>query len=229
MTKPDISLFFPAYNEEGNIERVVLEAKSILEELARNFEIIIVNDGSNDDTGKIADALAAQDPRIKVCHHPLNRGYGAALKTGYTAARLEYIFFVDSDGQFDLSEMHKFMPFIADFDIVTGYRIRRQDNFVRILNARGWNIINKILFGINVKDINCAFKCIKRSVFDLFTLTTDGAMINAELYAKARIHELTIKEIGVSHYSRTIGTQTGAHLSVIIKAFRELWLIKKHL
>lgn len=222
-------MFFPAYNEAANIAKVVHKARTALDQVASDYELIIVNDGSTDATGQIADELARQDEHIRVCHHERNKGYGAALKTGYNAARYEFIFFLDGDDQFDSAEIINFLPYIHEYDIVTGYRLVRQDSFFRNLNARGWNLINFVLFGTRVKDINCAFKCINRRVFELFSLTSDGAMINAELYAQARRHGLKIKEVGVSHYPRTAGVQTGAKLSVILRAFKELFTLRKQL
>lgn len=227
MNKPLISFCFPAYNEEDNIVRVVEKAKAELEVFASKFEIIIVNDGSHDATGTIIDKMAAEDSRILAFHHSQNRGYGAALKTAFSKATNEYIFYMDSDDQFDIKEIAHFIPFLNDYDIVTGYRIIRNDSIIRNFNANGWRMVNKILFGISVRDINCAFKCIHKSVFDKISLTSDGAMINAELYAKARQLGLTIKEVGVSHYPRTAGQQTGANLKVIIRAFRELFVLKR--
>lgn len=227
MVKLEISLFFPAYNEEENIEQVVLNALTVLKNISSDFEIIVVDDGSIDKTGKIADDLSEKYPEILVIHHSENKGYGAALRSGYSSASKEFIFFTDSDGQFDINDINKFLPYIKDFDIVTGYRIKRRDPLIRTLNAAGWNLINRILFGFKVKDINCAFKCVNRKVFNLFTLTTDGAMINAELYAKAKLHNIKIKEVGVTHYPRQAGTQTGANLTVIIKAFKELYRIRQ--
>jgi len=221
-------LVFPAFNEEENIARVVQKAVTVLEKVTSIYEIIIIDDGSDDRTPQIIDDLALQST-IRVFHHPQNIGYGAALRTGFTNARHEFIFFIDSDDQFDISEISTFLPYIHEYEIVTGFRLVRQDPFLRNLNARGWNIVNRLLFGTRVKDINCAFKCIHRSVFDRFTLTSDGAMINAELYAQARKHKLTIKEVGVSHFPRQAGKQTGANLRVILKAFRELIALRKKL
>lgn len=224
-----ISIFFPAFNEEENIESVVLQSLEVLSGITSNFEVIVVNDGSVDQTRQISEKLAEQYEQIKVVNHTVNRGYGAALRTGFAAATMEYIFFVDGDRQFDLSELSLFLPWIEDFDIVTGFRIKRKDPFIRSVNAFGWKVLNRILLGINVRDINCAFKCFKKSVFEVITLTTDGAMINAEIYAQALRHSLTIKEIGVHHYPRQAGTQTGANLKVITNAFRELIRIKNSL
>jgi glycosyltransferase involved in cell wall biosynthesis len=227
--KPQISLFLPAFNEEGNIARMVDSGVKALSELCDVFEVIIVNDGSHDATGRIADELAGKNDRIRVVHHNINRGYGAALRSGYAAARFDYVFFTDSDGQFEVGELKEFIPYIAEYPIVTGYRIERRDPFIRTLNARGWNLINRLLFGIRVKDINCAFKCVQKGVFEKIHLTTDGAMINAELYAKALAHGLKIKEIGVNHYPRRVGKQTGANIWVIARAFIELLRIKRSL
>ena len=160
-----LSVFFPCYNEQDNIERVVKSALDVLTALKIDFEIIIVDDGSKDKTGEIADPLAAEDKHIKVVHHSINRGYGAALQSGFKAASKEYVFYTDGDGQFDIKELPLLFKYMADYDIVTGYRIKRQDNLIRKINAFCWTTLVNLLFGMKIKDMDCAFKLYKRRIF----------------------------------------------------------------
>lgn len=218
-----ISLVFPAFNEELNIEKAVSETLNILPQYAETFEVIIVNDGSADSTGQIINKLAEADARIIPVHHPQNRGYGAAVGSGFKKASMDYVFFTDSDLQFDLNEIQDLVKWIGDYDIVVGYRANRADPLHRKLNAWAWNQLVRLVLGIQVRDIDCAFKLFKRKVFDTITLNSLGAMVNTELLAMAGKHGFTIKEVPVSHYPRKQGQQTGAKLHVILKAFVELF------
>jgi glycosyltransferase involved in cell wall biosynthesis len=218
-----ISLIFPAYNEEKNIEAAIAKGREALGKYAEKIEIIVVDDGSSDQTGDIIDRLGSGSTDIVPVHHPKNRGYGAALCTGFYRASGDYVFFSDSDLQFDLDEVGKLVEWIGQFDIVTGYRVKRADPWNRKLNAWAWNRLVRLLLGVKVRDIDCAFKLFRRQIFDIIKLDSAGAMVNTELLALAGIHGLTIKEVPVSHYSRTQGQQTGANLKVILKAFRELF------
>jgi glycosyltransferase involved in cell wall biosynthesis len=154
----ELSLFYPMYNEEQNIEEAVRRALTTLPRYADRFEVILVNDGSKDDTGRIADSLAQADERVRAVHHPRNLGYGAALRSGIDAARYEWIFYTDGDNQFDLDELRLLLPLRADADIVTGYRIARSDPWNRKLNAWAFNLLVRILFGLRFRDVDCAFK-----------------------------------------------------------------------
>ena len=147
---PSISAFFPAYNEEHNVAGMVERLRAVLPRVADEYEIIIVDDGSADRTGAIADELAAQDPHVRVVHHPANRGYGGALKSGFAASRNEYVFFTDGDGQFDVEEIERLLPFVPDYDIVVGYRMERAEGGLRQLNASAWNRLVRLLFRVPV-------------------------------------------------------------------------------
>lgn len=224
-----LSLVFPAYNEELNVERAVVEARRVLEKVAERYEIIVVNDGSADDTGSIIDRLAKEDGQVVPVHHPKNRGYGAAVCSGFAQARFDYVFFTDSDLQFNLDEIERLIEWIDRFDIVTGYRAKRADPLHRRLNAWAWGTLVRFLFGIKVRDIDCAFKLFHRRVFDIITPTSGGAMVNTEILALATKYGFTIKEVPVSHLPRAQGEQTGANLRVILKAFRELFSMYRRL
>ena len=218
-----LSIVFPAYNEEENIEKVIKDALSVFPNYAKEIEIIAVNDGSQDRTGEIIDELSNKYPEVKPIHHKENRGYGAALKSGFYNAKGEYVFFTDSDNQFDLNDFKLLFPFIKDYDLVIGYRIKRQDPFYRIVNAKLYNLLIRLTFGLKVKDINCAFKVMRREIFDRIKLESDGALINAELLIKCLNEGFRIKEVGVRHFPCVHGKQTGAKPSVIFKMFFELF------
>src|ERR1043166_3950547 len=173
-----LSVIFPAFNEENNIRNTVESARRILPKLAKTWEIILVNDGSKDATTPICDELAAQYPEVHAIHHMENRGYGAALKSGILAAKHDLIFFTDSDGQFDLQELKELIVWSSYCDIVTGYRAKRQDPPHRLINALGWKILVRLVLGVRVRDIDCAFKLFKREVFDRVQIRSVGAMVN---------------------------------------------------
>ena len=218
-----ISAFFPAYNEEGNVERMVDALKAVLPHFADDFEIIVVNDGSNDRTGEIADRLMKEDPKVRAVHHERNQGYGAAIRSGINACKKEYLFFTDGDGQFDISQLSLLIPLISEYDGVIGFRLNRQDPWIRKLNAWAWNRLVTMMFDLKVKDIDCAFKLFHRKVFEQIQLESSGAMISTEMLVKIARGGYRIHEVGVLHSPRLAGRQTGANLRVILRAFKELF------
>ena len=224
-----ISVFFPCYNEQGNVTGVVEQTLAVLEKLNADFEVIIVDDGSSDDTGKIADELAGGNDRVRVVHHRTNLGYGAALQSGFKAATKELVFYTDGDGQFDIKEMPGLLDLMEQCDIVSCYRLNRQDNLVRRINAWCWTKLVCLLFGMKIRDIDCAFKLYKREIFDTFKLVSTGALIDAEILARAVRKGYRVVQQGVHHYPRTAGAQTGANLRVILRAFKELFRLWKQI
>ena len=223
VARESISLIFPAYNEEGNIAKTVEQATHTLKHLFRDWEIIIVNDGSHDRTAEIIDGIARQDERVIPVHHKGNRGYGAALRSGIQRAGNELIFFSDSDLQFHLNELVLLLSWIEQYDIVIGYRAKRNDPFYRKLNALGWKTLVRLLLGLKVKDIDCAFKLFSRDVFRGLRIDAVGAMVNTDILVQAERMGFKIKEIPVTHFPRLNGKQTGANIKVVLKAFKELF------
>jgi len=217
-----ISVFFPCYNEQENVGRTVQKALDVLEKLDADFEVIIVDDGSADDTGPIADEIARRNSRVKVVHHRRNLGYGAALQSGFKAATKELVFFTDGDGQFDISEMPPLLELMEHYDIVSCYRLDRRDPIIRKINGWCWTRLVCLVFGMKIRDIDCAFKLYKREIFDKIELSSTGALINAEILARAVRKGYRVTQKGVHHYPRTHGAQTGANLQVILRAFKEL-------
>ncbi len=218
-----LSVFFPAYNEEKNIESTVLKAKNVLEKLAGEWEITVVNDGSSDKTGEIAVKLAEKDKRVKVITQT-NTGYGGALKTGFKSARYPWVAFADSDGQFDFSELSKFIEHKDHADLILGYRINRADSFLRRVFTFGWSTLARILLGLDVKDYSCGFKLIKKEVFDsVQPLVGEEKVTQIEMLVKAKRKGYKFVEVGVHHYPREFGKQTGANLKVVFRSIGDLF------
>jgi glycosyltransferase involved in cell wall biosynthesis len=213
-----LSVFFPCYNEEKNVEESVRKTKAVMSEIADDYEIILVNDGSRDKTLEVANRLAQEDPHVKVVNHEINRGYGGAVKSGFQAAAKEWVFFSDGDLQFDMNELKSFVPFTDQYDAVIGYRIKRAEGFGRARNAYLFKLFVTALFQLGVRDIDCAFKLIRTSQVKKFTLISDGAVISTELLFRLKRNGVKFKELPVHHYLRQHGTQTGAKLKVILKA-----------
>lgn len=220
-----ISIFFPTYNEEDSISRAVREAEAVLKNITDTYEVIIVDDGSTDSTPSIAERLAVENAKVRVVRHYRNQGYGAALWSGLQASRYEYVFFTDADLQFDLSELTKLTDFVPEYEVVLGYRAPRRDPFMRLLNAWGWNKLNRLLFGLKVRDIDCAFKLFKRTTVASLPLKARGAMISAEMLIRLSRKGVVWKEVPVTHVPRQAGVATGAKPSVIIRAFKELFFM----
>jgi len=220
---PELSVFFPAHNEEANVRATTESILQVLPEVAERYELLIVDDGSTDATPRLADELSGLRPNVRVIHHATNRGYGGAVRTGLYNCRFDLISYIDGDGQFDFGEIRGFLPYIDQYDLVIGYRAQRQDSVRRSLNARAWGMLMRILFGLKVRDVDCAFKLIRRRDLQALTrLRSDGAMISAELLIRSRNAGLRMKELPVNHYPRRAGAQTGASPRVILKAFRDL-------
>lgn len=219
-----LSVILPAYNEEELISSTITDIMSVLSSWMQDFEVIVVNDGSKDKTGEIVADLTSRDPRIHLINHPVNKGYGAALVTGFESVGKEFAFFMDSDGQFDIRDLACFFPLTQEYDAVVGYRIDRQDTWMRKLNAWGWKKLVGFIFGVHVRDIDCAFKLFRAEFFRTNHLETRGAMINTEILYKLARAGYTSAEVGVQHLPRRAGKATGARLSVILRALHEMFI-----
>jgi len=217
-----ISVFFPCHNEEANVENTTLAALHAVQRISDDFEVIIVNDGSRDRTAEIADRLARAHPRVRAVHNHTNLGYGGALQRGFREASKEWVFYTDGDGQFDFEEIEKLLPLLDRYDIISAYRTNRRDSFIRKLNAFAWTTLVNVVFGLWLRDIDCAFKIYPRVLFDTITMKSMGALIDVEVLARAKRLGYTIGQVGVTHYPRTAGEQSGANLRVILRAFKEL-------
>jgi glycosyltransferase involved in cell wall biosynthesis len=218
----DLTVVLPAHNEAATVADVVQEVHHTLAEWDVRSEIIVVDDGSTDGTGEIARALLPSVPSLRVLQHAPNRGYGGALKAGFAVARGEWIAFYPTDGQFVFREIGLLLARVDEADIVTGYRVARRDNALRRLNALGWNLLVRGLFGYLCRDIDCGFKLFWRGILDQLELVSDGAVMDTELLAGAAARRFKIAEVPVTHRPRQAGRATGARPRVILRAFRDL-------
>lgn len=228
---PSISVCMPAYNEEQNLPGMIADVVSVMRARGGDFEIVVTNDGSKDRTGAVLQELAQTYPELRPVDHPVNRGYGAAVFTAITNARKDLVLFTDSDRQFKLEEVDRLLPYIAEADMVVGYRAPRRDPPVRVLFGKGWSALVTVLFGYTARDIDCAFKLFRREVIEKVgpQIQSRGATFSAEFLVRTKRAGFRIKEVPVSHLPRTAGNPTGAKLHVILRAFRELWQFRREL
>jgi glycosyltransferase involved in cell wall biosynthesis len=230
LTTRGLAVVLPAYNEETVIAHSVARCVDVLSTLAPDYEIIIVDDGSRDRTGQVSDELAAANSRVRVIHNKPNRGYGGALIAGFQAVTKSLTFFMDSDGQFDIADIAQLLIYREQgYRAVLGYRERRRDSFVRLLNAKGWNVLVSLLLGLHIRDIDCAFKLYDTALVRVFDVTSEGAMINTEMLTKLTKLGVPYVQTPVHHYPRVHGKATGANLRVIANAFRELFRLRRKL
>jgi glycosyltransferase involved in cell wall biosynthesis len=227
MIRGTLSLVLPAHNEEENIYHVVAQALRTLPRFADAFEIIVVNDGSTDSTGSRVRQISGNEPRVRLVEHPKNFGYGAALRSGFAASTGDWVMIMDSDRQFDIGDLVYLAPLTSHYDLVAGYRIQRSDPFHRTLFGKTFRLAMRVLFGIQLKDIDCAFKLIRGEILRTLALESNGAMISTELMARwARVGG-TWTQVGVHHYPRAAGQQSGGSFRVILRAMRDvprLWV-----
>lgn len=228
-----LSLFFPAYNEEANAKETILKAIKVLEKNVKNWEILVINDGSKDRTKEIVEAIQKGDKRVRLINHGVNRGYGAAFKSGLYNAKYDWITFTDIDGQFDFSEITNFFEKQRETnaDLVIGYYKKRQVSKFKIVTSRMWELVVFLLFGLHVKDIDCGFKLISKKVVDRIPKLESerGAFISSEFLIKSRKAGFKIVEIPVTHYPRVAGKGTGRDLMVIVKSFVDLFRLWRKL
>ena len=219
-----LSVILPAYNEEQVIASTVSDVLDVLSAWHMDAEVLVVDDGSTDRTGAIVAELVETHLQVYLITHTTNQGYGAALASGFAAATKDLTLFMDADGQFDMRDLQRFFPFIDEYDAVIGYRLNRQDSWMRKLNAWGWKRLTGWVLGIHARDIDCAFKLLHTNFLHQHPLETRGAMINAELLYKLKRGGYTYREVDVHHLPRRGGRATGANPRVIARAFRELFI-----
>lgn len=217
-----LSLCLPAFNEAENIAEVVESACAILPEFVREYEVVVVDDGSTDATAAIVKELAGDHPEVRLLSHPSNRGYGAAVGTGLKHARGELVAFLDADGQFSLLDLPAFLTQIAEYDAVIGYRYRRADPLRRLLMGWAWNRLLRWLVGVKVRDIDCAFKVFRRDLLDRLRLTATSPGINAEILVQCARLGARVAQVPVRHFPRYHGVPAGAGWRMILRCIREL-------
>ena len=230
MTNLSVSVVLPAHNEAENIRTTVEDCVAYLKNLDSDYEIIVVNDGSTDDTQNIVEELASTNSKVVLVNHPVNTGYGSALRSGFEKASCEYIFFMDSDGQFDINDLDRLLPLVSAKDVVIGYREDRADSFIRSLNAWLYGLYIYLTFGLKVRDIDCAFKVFPKKAYqDIRPIKSGGALYSVEFLIKLKRDGLTLKEVPVRHFPRRFGTQSGANIKVILRMFKESWKLRNEL
>ena len=205
---PSLSIFFPAYNDSGTIGSLVIRALQVAETLTPDYEVIVVNDGSRDDTGEILDELARLYPaHFRPVHHPVNRGYGGALRTGFASATKDLVFYTDGDAQYDPGEVTELWNALRDdVDWVNGWKISRSDPLHRIVIGRVYHHTVKLLFGLTVRDTDCDFRLMRRRIFDTVRLEKNSGVICLEMMKKFKDAGFRVAEVPVHHYHRTHGT-----------------------
>ena len=225
-----ISIILPALNEEGNIEAAVNDIQSYFNSREEKYEIIVINDGSTDSTGEIAERLAKKNGSVRAIHHSINKGYGSALKEGFKSSKYKYVFFTDSDRQFDIKGLDILLPLIKTdaVEIIIGYRLKRKDPFLRRFLSWGYNSLVGCLFDLNVKDIDCAFKVFRKDIFSNIKIESKNFFVNTEILAKARHFGFNVLEVGVPHFPRTAG-KTTVSFKHIPMTLIELYRISKEI
>jgi len=219
---PGLSVVLPCFNEEANVTQAVSQALDAAAQVSPRYEVIVVDDGSNDKTVQLAAGRAAGDRHVRLVVHPSNRGYGTALRSGIDAARMPWVLLTDADLQFDLRQVEDFLPFAGPFDLIVGRRMTRQDPLARRASAAAWNWLMRRMFALPVRDVDCAFKLVRRDQLDQVELVASGAMISTELIVKSIQRGARLKEVGVRHRPRAAGAQSGASPRVVWRAFLEL-------
>jgi glycosyltransferase involved in cell wall biosynthesis len=225
---PGISVFFPAYNDEGSIARLVREAFAILPQFTDDYEVIVVNDGSSDGTAAVLDKLARSMPRLRVVHHPRNCGYGGALRSGFEHAAKDLVFYTDGDGQYDVREMARLVPLMTEaVDVVNGYKIKRSDNRRRIVLGAIYKFLARRMFSLPIRDVDCDFRLMRRAAIQSIALFSSSGVICTEMIYKLHRAGFRFAETPVHHYPRPHGQSQFFTLRRVARTaydFFELWL-----
>jgi glycosyltransferase involved in cell wall biosynthesis len=229
-----VALFMPAWNEASNLPKVVADANTHLAKHYAAHTVIVIDDGSTDETPEVVRALRSRRPSVRGLRHPQNRGYGAALRTGFHAGLLtghDWIAFCDADGQFNPADVDDLIAAALDTgaDLAVGYRIRRADSLHRRLMGRGWHLVSRAVLGVRARDVDCGFKAIRREALAVLEpeLVGDFATISPELLARARRHSMRIAEVGVAHAPRTSGAASGSSVRVVFGSFVSLIVLRR--
>jgi len=223
-SKNGISVFFPAYNDGGTIASMVLSAVLVLQSLTDDYEVIVVNDGSSDYTREILDELERRYQAVRIVHHEKNRGYGGALRTGFSEASKEFIFYTDGDAQYDVRDLPALWREMDDgVDMVQGYKMGRSDPLHRVIIGRVYHWMANLAFGLHLKDVDCDFRLMRRSIFDKVRLNSDSGVICVEMMKKIKDGGFQINEVPVHHYHRAYGQSQFFNFRRILRVGRDLF------
>ena len=227
--KPNISLFFPVYNDQNTVRIVANRALELLEEVADSYEVIIVDDGSPDSSGDIADQLANQFDEITAIHHAQNRGYGAAMKTGIAASQYEIICMIDGDNEYDVFDLKKMLKVRNYYMLVIAFRYRKLYSTKRIFISFVYNAVLRIVFKSPFRDISTGIRMINRAVFDDVELTSNSPFIGAELTLKSMLRGFPVGEVGIQTFPRDFGHGSATSFKNIIGTIKDIWRIRKEI
>ena len=222
MTKPEISFFCPAHNDEENLPKLIPVVHDFLSRISKKFEIIIVEDGSPDKTGEVAETLARQYQNIRVIHHLKNLGYGATLKDGFRNVRYAYVMYTDGDNQYDVREFEPYLNLLSQADVLSGYVTKKAVTSRRKVQSWVYNTLIKILFFVNLRDVNCAMKIYSRQVLNAIEIKSASAFIDAEMLIKAKRLGFVLAQFPVTHYKRSHGLASGSRFSVIVGTVKDM-------
>jgi len=222
MKKYDITFFFPVYNDERTVRTVAEKAETFLKDVAGEYQIIIIDDGSPDNSGKIADQLAKENDRIRVIHHEVNKGYGAALKTGFEASEHEIICFTDGDDEYDTFDFYKLIKLIDFYDLIITFRYRRMYSYYRIIVSRVYNAVLRVLFNIPYRDISTGLRMVRKSALQEVTLLSDSPFIGAELTIKLMLKGYRIGQVGIQTFPRKFNKGSAATVKNIIATIKDI-------
>jgi glycosyltransferase involved in cell wall biosynthesis len=218
-----ISFVFPMYNEKDNIEEMIFRTLAVARELTDDFEIVVVDDASTDGSGAIVERIAARHPQVRCIRHPVNRKLGGALRTGFAAATRSLVLYTDSDLPIDMNDIKLALPYLAEADVLIGYRLVRTEGLRRRVISRAYNALIRSAFGLRVRDVNFAFKVLRRPVLEAIELRSEGSFIDAEIILEARAHGFRVREVGMMFYQRTAGKSSLAGMGVILRILAEMW------
>jgi len=225
--KPNITIFFPVYNDEHTVRRVAEKSLDVLSQVADHYEVIIINDGSPDRSGEVADEVAAENPKVKVIHHEVNKGYGAAVKTGLAAAQYEWICFTDGDDEYDVYELKKMIPLLAFYQLIITFRYKRLYSSKRIFISKVYNWVFRMLYNTPYRDISTGFRVINKQLAESIEISSDSPFIGAEITLKSMLKGYPVGEVGIQTFPREFGQGASVKFKNIMRTIQDMFRIRR--
>lgn len=229
MEKPDISVFYPVYNDERTVESLTRKAISVLEEIAENYEVIIINDGSPDRSGEIADQLAYEIPQVRVFHHETNKGYGAAIQAGFHNAQYEWVCFTDGDDEYDINDLKRLIKLKDFYDLIITFRYVKLYSNLRIFISWVYNWVLRLMFRSPYRDISTGLRLMRKSVYEELTLISDSPFIGAEITLRTMLKGYRVGEMGIQTFPREIGKGSSTSFKNILRTIKDMRRVQKHI